>query len=403
MTDKLYYQDSYIQTFSTNLIKQSKDEDGHWYVIIEKTAFYPTGGGQPFDQGTINEHKVLNVEEVDGEIRHYLEQPLPESMEQLNGQIDWERRFDHMQQHAGQHILSAAFEELFGYSTVGFHLGNEVLTIDLDTETFSEKEALDAEKLANQIILESRPIETKWVSLEEVSDYPLRKQLSVSENIRLVIIPEFDYNGCGGTHPNSTGEVGMIKILDWSRQSKKTRIQFVCGNRVWHQLHRKQHIILELSKLLNSPEEGMVQSLNRLLDQVKSVDKRSDELSKMILQYEAKELQENSTMDNGIALITKVFQDRSMKEMQMLARMIVTEAKDVIVLLISENESQLQVVAARGEALKVSMKDLLASLLPSINGKGGGNDSFAQGGGEGIISGQQLLESGLNLFKEKDK
>jgi alanyl-tRNA synthetase len=214
-TEKVYYQDPYKQSFTTKLVKQAQDKNGGYYVVLEKTIFYPTGGGQPHDTGMINGVHVYEVEEIDGEIRHYVEQPI-ESHNEIIGEIAWDRRFDHMQQHTGQHILSAAFEEVYGYKTVSFHLGKELCTIDLEISNLNEEEANQTEELANKIILENRPIETKWITEAELSHYSLRKELSVSENIRLVIIPNFDYNGCGGTHPNSTGQVSAIKILNWA-------------------------------------------------------------------------------------------------------------------------------------------------------------------------------------------
>lgn len=138
MESKLYYQNAYIQTFSTRVVRQAEDEVGNSYIVLEQTAFFPTGGGQPHDVGTINDRRVLNAEEIQGEIRHYLEEPLLVTAKDIVGSINWNRRFDHMQQHAGQHILSAAFEQLFHYKTVSFHLGREILTIDLDTENLSE-------------------------------------------------------------------------------------------------------------------------------------------------------------------------------------------------------------------------------------------------------------------------
>lgn len=404
VNNKLFYQDSYIQTFTSKITKQEKDDKGLWYVVLEETAFYPTGGGQPFDSGTLNNIRVLNVEEIEGEIRHYIETPILDSLGSLEGQINWERRFDHMQQHAGQHILSAAFEELFKYHTVSFHLGEEVLTIDLDIEELTESEAEEAEKRANQIILENRPIETKWVSQAELTQYPLRKQPTVSENIRLVIIPEFDYNGCGGTHPSSTAQVGAIKILDWEKQRKKIRIRFLCGHRVLKQFHVKHQVITQLTRLLNTPEHGMIQSLERLLENVKSADKQLEEARQTLLQFEAREMiHDQLDQDkNGHGIISKVVQNRSMKELQQLARMITNNSKEVIVILISENESQLQVVTARGSAQNVSMKELLADILPLINGKGGGNEVMAQGGGDLVYTGKQLLEISLNALTIKE-
>lgn len=256
-------------------------------------------GGQPHDTGTLNHIKVVNVEEINGEIRHFVEKPISEQNIDVTGVIDWERRFDHMQQHSGQHILSAAFEELFGYRTVSFHLGKEVLTIDLDIEELSEQKAMEAEKLANQIILENRPIETKWVTERELSKYPLRKQPSVTENIRLVIIPDFDYNGCGGTHPHSTGQVGAIKILDWERQRKRIRVQFVCGNRVLKQLGKKQKVIRELNALLNASEEEIITAASRLLDHAKETEKSLEEARENLLHYEAKELLEKANLKSN--------------------------------------------------------------------------------------------------------
>lgn len=398
---KLFYQNSYIQTFTSKIIKQEKDENGLWYIVLEETAFYPTGGGQPFDTGTINNILVLNVEEIDGEIRHYLETPVIDSKERLDGQINWERRFDHMQQHAGQHILSAAFEELLNYKTVSFHLGEEVLTIDLDIEELTENEAVIVEKRANQIILENRPIQSKWISQAELSQYPLRKQPKVVENIRLVIIPEFDYNGCGGTHPSSTGQVGAIKILDWEKQRKKIRVRFICGNRVLQQFHVKHQILTLLTKLLNAPEQGMIQSLERLLESVKSSDKQLEEVRQTLLQFEAREMTETQLEINGQGVISKVVQNRSLKELQQLARIITNLLNEVIVILISENESQLQVVIARGSDQQVSMKELLAEILPTFNGKGGGNEVMSQGGGDLILTGNELLEITLDALSIK--
>jgi alanyl-tRNA synthetase len=397
MKNKLYYIDPYLKEFSTNIIKQVQDENGTYYVILEETAFYPTGGGQPYDTGTLNNIPVINVEEIEGEIRHYIESPLTETSK-IVGEIDWNRRFDHMQQHTGQHILSAAFEQLFGHKTVGFHLGQEIVTIDLAVENLSMEECLDVEKLANRMILENRPIITKWISAEEISDYPLRKELSVTENIRLVIIPEFDYNGCGGTHPSSTGQVGAIKILNWEKQRNNTRLQFVCGNRALKQLHEKQNILLKLTKLLNSPESGLVDSLTRLIETAKANEKSIDELQSTVIEYEARQLLTEKISINKGYMITKVLQNRTMKELQKLARTMTSLELNVIVNLVAENNQQLQVVMAKGHNIEMSMKDVLNKVLPLINGKGGGSADLAQGGGEATLSGLELTEKIVDIL-----
>ncbi|WP_053361971.1 serine-tRNA(Ala) deacylase AlaX [Bacillus sp. FJAT-27251] len=386
MNHKLYYRDAYLTGFSTKVLNQELD-GGNWYVTLEETAFYPTGGGQPHDTGSIEGVSVTNVEEVDGEIRHYIERPLPGDVETVQCTVDWERRFDHMQQHSGQHILSAAFEELYGYRTVSFHLGKETLTIDLDIDELPREHAGAAESRANGIVMDARRIDAKWVNREEASRYPLRKQLSVTEDIRLVIIPDFDYNGCGGTHPKNTAETGAIKILGWERQRKKVRVEFICGQRVLSHLQQKHDLIRELSGLLNAPPETMSASIQRMIAEGKHMEKTLEDMSEMLLQHEASALMS----DQNPKVIGKVFQNRTIKELQKLAKTIVDYGESRPVLLVAENADKLQLVCARGENGQLNMKELLGQVLPVINGKGGGKPNFAQGGGEATIPGWDLL------------
>jgi len=396
MQSKLYYQDPYIQTFSAQILKQESDETGKNYIILNQTAFYPTGGGQPHDTGRIADRAVIDVEEVNGEIRHYLDAPLRVADSNVTCTIDWERRFDHMQQHAGQHILSAAFDHLFGYKTVGFHMGTENLTIDLATEELTKEEAQKAEELANKIILENRPIETKWVTEEELSQYELRKETKVKEDIRLVIIPDFDYNGCGGTHPKATGEVSAIKILDWEKQRKNIRIQFACGLRVIKKLEEKQNVLLQLTNLLNTPERDMQKAVQRLLENEKQLTKALEQSKESLLQYEAKEL-----AGKGQPVISNVFENRTIQELQKLARIITSDQENSLVFLVSINGPHLQLVCAKGKARTENMKTLIGEVLPLINGKGGGNDSFVQGGGEALLTGEQIVDKLVTLMKLK--
>jgi alanyl-tRNA synthetase len=386
---RLYYQNPYLTHFSTEVMEQGKDDTGKWYAILKETAFYPTGGGQPFDTGQINGVQVYDVEEKNGEVFHYIESPLPNEVRMVECQLDWDRRYDHMQQHSGQHILSAAFENLLGYRTVSFHLGQETLTIDLDISELSEKDAMIAEEKANQIVAESRRIEAKWVNPDELSQYRLRKQVSVTENIRLVIIPEFDYNGCGGTHPRTTAEAGPIKILGWEKQRKKIRVEFICGGRVLAHLQQKHIVLQRLSGLLNAPQVDLVSAVERVLEGNKSLEKEIDEANDRLLHYEGKEMVDNHPEQ----MVTVVFQNRSIQELQKLARSVVAIAQEKVVVLLAENGERLQVVCARGEKVEKSMKHLIGEILPHIQGKGGGSESFAQGGGAAVISGEQLIKT----------
>ena len=393
MTVKQYYKDVYMRGFHTSIQDQQQDESG-WYVVLEETAFYPTGGGQPHDTGTLKDKRVIKVEEVNGEIRHYIEEPFEDISEVIEGQIDWERRFDHMQQHAGQHILSAAFAEALQYETISFHLGKEFLTIDLNVSDINKADAQQAEELANRIIREARPIETKWVTEAELSDYPLRKQPSVTDEIRLVIIPEFDYNGCGGTHPRSTSEVGAIKILDWEKHKGHIRLQFVCGGRVLYQLHRKHGILKELTSVLQAPEETMVSTAEQLISKQKEQEKALEGLKEVLLTYEAEGLPGVQKDDH--VLIQKAYTDRPIQELQKLAQHIITKREDAIVMLVVQNDQKLQLVAAKGSLPTINLRDVAQKVFPLINGKGGGKESFVQGGGEAVMGKEELLEKLVN-------
>ena len=389
MTAKLFYQDPYITTFIAQKLMQSTDDVGQ-YIVLDQTAFYPTGGGQPHDTGTLNGVNVIDVIEIDGEIRHYVDTTLPES-EEVRGKIDWERRYDHMQQHAGQHILSAAFEDQVGYQTVSFHLGQEICTIDLDVLSLEGEEVEKAEAFANGVIQHNHPIETKWVQEEALIQYPLRKQVAVSDHIRLVMIPGVDYSGCGGTHPSTTGQVCAISILKWEKQKKLTRVHFVCGNRVLDQLRDKQTIVQGLTNVLNVPQSDLVEASNRVVVQAKEYEKTIEELKDHLLDFKAKELLDSADTIHNQKVVQMISKEYGMKELQKLAKTILKEAPSVVVFLLSEMENKLQIVCGTGAELNLDMNVTLKEVLPLINGKGGGKKDFAQGGGEAIRSAEEVL------------
>ncbi|MCT2536948.1 alanyl-tRNA editing protein [Aquibacillus koreensis] len=295
MTEKLYYHDAYKREFSTKIWYQKKDQTGRWYVVLERTIFYPTGGGQPHDTGVINGVSITDVEEVEGEIRHYVETPL-DLQSECYGSIDWDRRFDHMQQHAGQHMLSAAFEDIYNYKTVGFHLGQDICSIDLETSDLLNHEVNYVEDIVNDLILENRVIESKWITEEEIMNYSLRKELSVKDNIRLVIIPQFDYNGCGGTHPTSTGQVNSLKVLHWEKQKKQIRVYFICGKRVLKQLGEKHQTMLRLTNDLSAPQDQLSDAVAKVLQNKKDLEKTIEDYRSKLIEYEVNLLVEQASI-----------------------------------------------------------------------------------------------------------
>lgn len=377
----------------TKLVKQQQDEEGNWYAVLQETAFYPTGGGQPHDKGVLNGVQVQNVMEVDGEIRHYIERKL-DNEQVIEGEIDWERRFDHMQQHLGQHILTAAFVQVANVETVSFHLGKETCTIDLNTTELSHDRIQEAEELANRMILENHPVMTKWVTKEEANQYPLRKKLSVDDKIRLVIIPNYDYNGCGGTHPKTTGEVGGMKILGWEREKKKLRLEFICGKRIFKQFSKKHEIIVNLSQLLSVKQNDIVDAVLQLQNTNKNLGKEINHLEQLILEYEA-----NHLLELGGKVIHKVYQNKKMQDLQKLMRILLEKNPTLQIILVNEGENRLEFVCATSKDGSINLKEIASDILPLINGKGGGSPHTIQGGGEKTMSGEKLLEKIIERFQ----
>ena len=387
LKDRIYYQNAYKKTFKARIVDNGVDSEGRPYIVLSNTAFYPTGGGQPHDTGTIDGVRVIDVEEVDGEVRHFLDEEL-HSKKDVECAIDWERRFDHMQQHAGQHILTAAFVQLFGFQTVSFHLGKELVSIDLDIEEVTGEQLAAAEKLANDIILENRPIETKWVTEHELAEYSLRKPLAVTDDIRLVIIPDFDHNGCGGTHPSSTSQIGLLKILSTEKQKRKIRVHFACGGRVLQQLHRKHEELSAASKLLSAPEDGVSKTIERILTSHHDIGKRIGNSQRSFARHSRRQTCWRIRIATLSKLHSPIEPYRSYRSLQDL---LLLRMNSVTALLVAENADKLQFVAARGASAGTSMKQISAAVLPILNGKGGGNDAFVQGGGERTMTAEELL------------
>lgn len=386
MRNLLYYKDAMTREFTADVIRTGVDVDGRAFIVLSNTAFYPTGGGQPHDTGWIQDIEIINVEKVYDEIRHYTKADVSTLAGEVSGKLNWARRFDHMQQHTGQHILTAAFVELFDLPTVSFHLGSELVTIDLNVSDVTDEQLAVAEKRANDIILENRPIETKWITADELATYNLRKGVAVEEDIRLVIIPDYDYNGCGGIHPTSTGQVSLLKIMGTEKMKQNIRIHFVCGQRVLAQLAMRKNVLTDVARQLSVPEEQSADALRKFATTAKTADKSLAEAQDKLLEFEAKEL---ATQNVAVA----VYENRSIQQLQKLGRFITQTNVDAVALLVADNDDKLQFIAARGANIELSMKTISSAVLPLVNGKGGGNDALVQGGGEKLIPAEQLLEA----------
>ena len=261
---KLYYQDAYTTRFEATIVERIR-QDNKTAVILDKTYFYPTSGGQPFDLGTLQNIPIYNVtvREEDDAVLHWID-TTELWQNEVTGQISWARRFDHMQQHTGQHILSQAFIQVAQAETVGFHLSDNSVTIDLHTGNLNPSQVEEAEHLANQIIWQNRAIHTRSVTVEQAKQLPLRKLPPVRNGrLRLVEIEKFDLSACGGTHVRQTGEIGIIKIVKLERQNNKLRVEFCCGNRALFDYRLKNSIVNQLSTELTTGPAEIVDSVVR--------------------------------------------------------------------------------------------------------------------------------------------
>ncbi|RAZ69417.1 alanyl-tRNA editing protein [Planococcus maitriensis] len=372
MTRKLYYEDPFLKQGNVQVTKSAADERGQ-YVILDRTYFYPEGGGQPADHGVIGTASVLDVQNHGGELRHYLDRQLEPG--EYMASLDWNRRWDHMQQHAGQHLLSALLEDRHGYRTTSFHLGQERVSIDLHKASIDLETLRQVELEANRIISRHLPIRTRFVNEDQLVQLNLRKPPAVSGDIRLVEMDGIDLNACGGTHPDNTAGIGLLKILGTEKAKGGTRLYFLCGERALEHFGKLSDTGDVLIGKLNAPLAELVQAADVLLTEKVAADKEILELKKQLLLAEAKAL----TPENGVMI--RNFGDRPIKELQQLARLATEEHPAACVLFAAQAESRIRLVCARGDESSADMRETLKRLLAETDGKGGGTPALAQGGG----------------------
>lgn len=372
MTDKLYYESAFIREWETKVSRIEEKADG-LYLVLEQTAFYPHGGGQPCDTGTISGIPVLDVILEGGEVFHKVES-LPGGAE-VSCKLDWERRFDHMQQHSGQHLLSAVFRELCGAMTLSFHLGTDYATIDVELTELSPARLLELEAEVNRQIYLNRSITSYFVSGEELAGLPLVKQPTVTENIRIVEIEGIEYNACGGTHVPSTGAIGMIKLLRADKQKGNIRVTFKCGSRALAEFNDNVRILGALSAKFNTGKDEIMDRIEKMEQEQKQLHAELTALKEQNDSYAAGELL--AAQEQGSRIIAQTYEHKSLKDLQSFAVKL-TALTDLPVLLLSATENKL-VFAQSGNA-GLSCGAFFKEHLGGFGGKGGGSDKLAQAG-----------------------
>lgn len=383
-TERLYWYDAYLQTWTAQVVAQRQAT--HPQVALDRSAFYPEGGGQPADHGSINGIRVLDVQVEDALVWHTLEQPLHTA--HVECQLDWTRRFDHMQQHHGQHLLSAAFEQVYGWRTVAFHLGAGSATIDLATPMVGAEQLSAVEDLTNEVIWADYPVAARFVTPAELATIPLRKPPSVSGAIWVVSAGDFDHSACGGTHPRTTGGVGLLHIRRTERRSTTMRVEFICGGRALRDLRWKNNALSRIAAGFSVAQEQAEETVARLREAEESSRRRLAEASTAMLSAEAQQLVAIAPHVRGIPLVQRIWNDRSFDELRTLANA-VAAAGGLAVFGIQAAKTQLLVAGGNGQ---VDCGHLLRASITPLGGKGGGSAVQAQGG----IPNPDQLEAALN-------
>ena len=386
-TERLYWENAYTAQFTAKVIRQEKARQG-FEVVLDRTAFYPTGGGQPCDTGWLDGIQVTDVEEREGTVVHLLRAPL--ESDTITGKIDWGRRFDHMQQHAGQHVLSACFDKLAGARTVGFHLGSQFVYIDIDSTDLTREQVAQAEQMANKTVFGNLPIKTYILQPEEVKDLPLRKQPTVYEDIRIVEIDGFDYTPCGGTHPSHTGCIGLIKIRRWEKQKDGTRIEFVCGGRALEDYGTKNNCLNKVCAMLSVRDFEAADAVERILAENKALVKAAEAMREDLCKFEAEKLVLNAPLEKGLRLIKLSYHNRPLEEMRLLVSGI-TSGKGCIALLATTGDKN-QVIAGRSEDISIDLRKPFNEVMSQLGGRGGGSVKLVQGGLEDAESAGRALD-----------
>ncbi len=368
MTTRLYYSDSYLCEFRARV---AATEDGGRRVYLDRTAFYPTSGGQPFDSGTLGGVAVVDVADEGDRVAHLLKSPL--RSEEVEGRIDWARRFDHMQQHTGQHLLSAVFEELYGIPTLSFHMGAEASTIDVEAATLDPARIERVEERCAEIVAEARPVTIAYEDAGTAAG--LRKESQRSGTLRIISIQDVDRSACGGTHVRSTAEIGPVLIRKLDKIRGNARVEFVCGLRALRQARRDYRILAETSWALSAPFERAPELIAAQAERVKSLEKICQRQAAELAVREGRELHA-ATLPDAQGL-RRARQDGAIDEaMRVRAQSFVGAGKAVFLAVCQDPPSVLLAVSAdsgmhAGERVKAA--------VTAAGGRGGGNPALAQG------------------------
>jgi alanyl-tRNA synthetase len=381
-TERLYYTDSHLTEFEARVVAVTERVSGWVAVTLDRTAFYPTGGGQPSDTGALNEARVVECIDAENEgVLHVLQGRSLAVGATVKGIVDWPRRLDHIQQHTGQHILSQAFISLFKAETRGFRMLDHYSEIDIALDAPTEEKIDRAVELANRIIWEDRPLHIRQVTKEEAARLPLRKDSAREGELRLIEIEGFDLTPCGGTHAQRSGEVGLIAVRSFERAKGLARIEFVAGGRALADYNRANRNARGVAAMFSVGRDEAATSVARLLEENKQLTRRVRALEEIASRVEADELLTEATiLDDGVRLCTRIFEERDAESLKKLALALISHPATVA-LLGSREQTAARLVFARSVDASGDMNALMREACTLLDGRGGGRADMAQGGG----------------------
>jgi alanyl-tRNA synthetase len=369
-TERLYYHDSMLFSFDARVVRSEENR-----VVLDRTAFYPTSGGQPYDTGTLGGARVTNVEDNDdGEVIHFLDRPLAPG--EVHGEVDSARRFDHMQQHTGQHLLSAVFVELFQFPTVSFHLGDDSCTIDLSIPKITDEQVLRAEERSNALIVENRPVRVSHRHKDEVATLGLRKETKREGEIRLIEIEGLDLCACGGTHVRATGEIGAILLRKVEKVKQGIRVEFVCGHRAVRWARRDFTALTQASSLYSAKPYDLPELIAKKLEEAKAADRERKRMQETLAAYGAKEMYDQAAPDAaGLRVVERIFDSGDPNYLRLMAGQIARQSAARAILALRQPPT---LFVAQTKELPGAPD--LGAMVKQLGLRGGGTKDSAQGG-----------------------
>jgi len=393
--EKLYYKDQYIKDFTAE-IEEIIPKDGKYHIVLDKTAFFPGGGGQQCDLGTIDVHEVIDVYEENSKVYHVVEKK-PIKIHKVKCSIDWNRREDGMNQHFAQHVLSGCFYTKFKANTVCVHFGKDISTVDIEG-ILTPDQIREVEAYANEIIRDALPLEILTPSKKELKKIWIRRDLpNTDEQIRIVKIGDLDTNACCGIHPKSTLDLRMIKIKRWEKNKGATRIEFLAGQRAIDNMLKRDSYLNDICKYLSCGEEEAIKGIKNLHDKLEETLSTNKKIEDIIKDYEVKELINNATKVKNISIVIKTYENENLKYISKVADKL-TKEENIVALLGVKNEDKVNLIFTCSKNLQnLNMNTLLKDAITLVDGKGGGSPILAQGGGRNNGN----LETALNYAFNK--